>query len=220
MNKKILIVDDHKSVGEGYKRWLEVDGYSVSVFSSIDKNFLKEIHSQKPNLILMDIDLNNKEIDGFKLSSELSRKYPDIKIIFCTHYSDCETIKKAFESGGSGFFSKSDELKFLKEGIERVLEGFLYLSPSAIKKIINYLIEKKVIIKQEAIKNNHNLTAKETMILNYISEGLTNKEIAQKIATNEKNVKNIIAAILVKLEAKNRAHAVKKAMECALLSSP
>ena len=202
---KVFILDDHDSVRESYKRCLESFGYEVVGESRNFEEFLKVYKKNPPDVILMDIEFPDSQLGGIESAKELLKKDKNLKIIFITHYSEPEIIKKAIDSGATGYFAKADGLNCLKEAIENVCRGILYISPTAVKNIINsFQIGNIPLI----TKQKFNLTEGELAILNFVASGLTNKEIASQLHTNEKRIKNIISNIIYKLGAKNRANAV------------
>ncbi len=207
---KLFILDDHDSVRESYKQWLTSEGYEIVGEGRSIKDCVQIVKKAKPDIVLMDIDFPEKEKGGLIAASRIKREIKDVKIIFISHYNDPDVIAEAFNSGADGYFSKSDELKFLKETIEKVYNNYTIVSPTVTKNLLKTISGKSYHIQYSHIKPKINLTNQETIVLNYIAEGLSNKEIAQKLNTNEKRIKNIISNILVKLEARNRAHAVAK----------
>lgn len=206
---KIFIFDDHDSVRESYKRWLQTEGFEIVGEERSITNCVQIVKKYNPDIILMDIDFPEGEKAGLTACKNIKKHLPEVKVVFVTHYNECAIVSEAFSYGADGYFSKSDELKFLKETIQKVYDGYTYTSPTVVKKLVE-MNKNKPVVPIQTKKLPVYLTTQEEKVLNYIAQGLTNKEIAQKLATNEKRVKNIIANILVKLEAKNRAHAVTK----------
>ncbi len=206
---KIFIFDDHSSVRESYRRWLEVEGFEITgMEGGYSRKSVQTVRNLKPDIILMDIDMQGGK-EGFNASKKILKNIPNAKIIFVTHYNEFAMVKEAFQHGAHGYFSKSDDLQFLKEAIGMVCKGHVYLSPTATDVIVNSLKQNKHSSGLQAnAKELFNLTRQETTILNYIAQGLANKEIATKLSTNEKRIKNIVFSVLAKLGAKNRAHAV------------
>ncbi|MEO0296917.1 MAG: response regulator transcription factor [candidate division WOR-3 bacterium] len=202
---KIFILDDHDSVRESYKRYFESYGYEVIGESKDFDGLLSFLNKNSPHIVLMDIDFPDNPVGGIEKAKELLRQNKDLKIVFITHYTEPEIIKNAIESGAIGYFTKADGLKCLKEAIENSYNGNLYISPTAIKNIIKALDKLPVSFKKY---QNFNLSEKEIEILNLVAEGLTNKEIAKKLGTSEKRIKNTISTIIYKLGAKNRANLV------------
>jgi len=200
---KIYLIEDHDSVRESYIRWLEIEGFEiVGEENSINVNFNKII-DKKPDVVLLDIDLPGDKLGGFKVAVELLSK-TSIKIIFITHYDEPEIIFEAFKIGASGYFTKRDNFKFLIQIIKNVAEGYKSISPYALANLIKI----KYVNNNSTLNKNFALTELELKILKFIADGLTNKEIADKLHLTEKRVKDIISNIMLKMDAKNRTHAV------------
>lgn len=212
---KISIYDDHASVRESYKRWLSASGFEVVSDSGELDKLTDDIKKHKPDIILMDIDFPNKPNGGINACKTLTQTSSpkgslgtNVKVVFVTHYNEPEIIISAFNAGATGYFSKSDELKFLREIIEKAHHGYISISPSALKSLLKSHFENfRVNINKQPTHDFH-LTEEEIKTLTYIAQGLSNKEIARKLLTNEKRIKNITSNILLKIGAKNRAHAV------------
>ncbi len=124
---KIFIFDDHDSVRESYVRWLGFEGYQVLGGEKSLKNCLELLKKHHPGIVLLDIDYPEEEVAGIKAAKKIAGELPSIKTIFVSHYIDSNIIAKAFASGAGGYFAKSDELKFLKEVIDKVSEDPLYV---------------------------------------------------------------------------------------------
>jgi len=207
----IFIIDDHDSVRQSYIRWLELEGFTIAGDEKNPNLAIEEIKKKKPTVILTDIDFPTNKLGGIELAKEIIKNYKDAKIAFITHYTEPEVIIHSLLTGALGFFAKIDDLSHLKEIITKVADGYTCLSPTALKKLIEHL-SKSTMPPETALKN-FNLTNSEIKILKLIAQGLTNKEIAREMAINEKKVKDMISNICIKLEAKNRAHAVAIAIK-------
>jgi DNA-binding NarL/FixJ family response regulator len=210
---KVYLIDDHDSVRQSYIRWLENEDIEIVGDENSTNVSIKKIVDKKPDIVLLDIDFPNEHLGGFKIAEELLNK-AKAKIIFITHYDEPEIIFEAFKIGASGYFNKRDNLKFLIQIIHNVSEGCLAISPNALSNLIkiNYVSNNSLVHK------NFALTDQELKVLKFISDGLTNKEIAGKLSLTEKRVKDIISNIMLKMDAKNRAHAVAIAIKNNLIN--
>ncbi len=213
---RVFIIDDHDSVRESYKRWLEVEGFNVVGEAKTFSSCVQSIKKSKPDVVLMDIDFQDDEKGGIKGAKIILKEVGNVKIVFVTHYTEPEIIVEAFTAGCIGYFTKADELKSLKEIIEKAYQGHYSISPTALKNLIEAVRKSPTTIPSPKRKI-YQLTEQELKVLNFIAQGLSNKEIAQRLYTNEKRIKNITANILLKLEAKNRAHAVAKGISQGLI---
>lgn len=211
---KIFIIDDHDSVRESYIRWLNVEGFKIVGDDNSLNVSVQNIINTKPDIVLLDIDFPNNNFGGLEFAKSLLTK-KEIKIVFLSHYDEPEIILKAFKSGAIGYFNKKDNFKHIVAIIKNAFEGCLSISPSALKKLVNINYSEEENIPHK----DFGLTTSELKILGYISEGLTNKEIAGLLSFNEKKIKDIISHLLLKLEAKNRAHAVAIAIKNNLIKA-
>lgn len=213
---RIFIFDDHDSVRESYIRWLEFEGFEVVGEEKTIQNCIELLKKADPDIVLLDIDYPTEEFAGIKAAKKISSELPGIKTIFTSHYNEPSIIALALSSGASGYFAKSDELKFLKEVIEKATDGLLGLSPTATRKVVE-AIQKRG--RNEVVeRRDFSLTQQEHQVLTFITQGLSNKEIAEKLHTNEKRIKNVVAALLAKMGAGNRAHAVAIAIKYGIVS--
>jgi DNA-binding NarL/FixJ family response regulator len=213
----VFIIDDHDSVRQSYIRWIEAEGFTIAGDEKYPDKAVEKIKKTTPDVILMDIDFPNDKFGGIELAKEIINNYKNAKITFITHYTEPEIITWALSTGALGYFAKIDNLSHLKEAIEKTADGYIYISPTAMKKLIEHLSKTTPKEPQITTVKNFNLTETEIKVLKLISQGLTNKEIARELATNEKKVKDIISNICTKLEAKNRAHAVTIAIKYNLI---
>jgi len=214
-NITIFIFDDHDSVRESYARWLQYEGFEVVGGQSSLDNCLEVLNKCHPRVVLMDIDYPSGEFSGIAVAKNISQELPRTRVVFASHYNDPEIIARSLASGACGYFAKSDELRFLREVIEKAAEGYTGLSPTAAKKLVEAVVQKPRT--QLTGGSRFHLTPQEHQVLVYIARGLSNKEIAEEVGTNEKRIKNVIAALLAKLDAKNRAQAVVVAMRDGLI---
>ncbi len=209
---KIMIYDDHTSVRESYKRWLEGYHHNVVFDSGIISNWFNDIKIHKPDILLIDIDFPENSRAGLDYCKKIMNEFNSIKIVFVSHFSEPEIIIDAIKSGAKGYFTKCDELKSLLEIIEKVSKDQYAFSPTVINSLITLLINLPAgSTKTKRSKIFDSLSKDELFILNLIAAGYSNKEIADKLRTNEKRIKNLISNLLIKLNSKNRAHLVTKA---------
>lgn len=206
---KVFILDDHSSVRESYKRWLESNNYTVVGDCGDLKECFTLLSRTDCDIVLVDIDFPGQHLGGITECKKLKEKFPGLKVIFVTHYSEPEIVLSGMQAGADGYFTKSDELKYLKRIIEDVLSNYKSLSPTALKSILkNFTKPPKINRIQKHGSLIDIITESDKNILRLISQGLSNKEIANALNTNEKRIKNEISTLLLKIGAKNRAQAI------------
>lgn len=194
---KLLIVDDEKLIREGLKIML-------SIFEDIDvvgtaENGYKALEFCKGNevdVVLMDIRM--KECDGVMGTRLIKEQFSKIKVIILTTFKDKEYIQDAMKYGAFGYMLKDSSHDVIYEGIKTAYKGNMVVHPEVATKMMdNSICNKKDIDK-------FGLSEKEIKIIEFIANGLTNKEISEEIFLSEGTVKNNITNILSKLELRDR----------------
>ncbi len=124
--KSALIVEDFRPIAEIWRSTLAKENFEP--IKIIDNTDLVEdcIVELNPSLILMDINLNGSR-DGIETTEDLIKKMPDLKIIILTMHAQPHLFEKALESGASGYIVKSSPIKELRDAVEVVLNGGIYI---------------------------------------------------------------------------------------------
>lgn len=202
MNKKITIVlvDDHHLFRDGIKFVLsKVSDYSIVGEASNGVEFLELLEEEVPDLVLMDIAMS--EMDGIEATRKALKVYPELKVIALSSYGDEIYYKQMIEAGARGFLTKSSNVDEFEFAIKSVINGNNYFSQDLLNKIVlNIPGEKK-----ESNKLTLKLTNREKDVLNLICQGLSNKEIAEKLFISPKTVDNHRTSLLSKTSSKNTA---------------
>ncbi len=203
---KLFIVDDHYMVIEGIHSLLqnEMDiewmGHAMNAASCLA--FLQQ---EKPDVILMDINLPDKS--GIDLCKEVKEKYPAIFILGLSTFNQQSFIEKMIGSGASGYVIKNATQQELMEAIHTVVKGKEYLSFDA-----------AVALRKPDTQNNTPvITRREKEVLELITEGMTNNEIARQLFISSTTVDTHRKNLLSKLRAKNTASLVRIATQLKLV---
>ena len=203
---KLFIVDDHYMVIEGIHSLLqnEMDiewmGHAMNAASCLA--FLQQ---EKPDVILMDINLPDKS--GIDLCGEVKEKYPAIFILGLSTFNQQSFIEKMIGSGASGYVIKNATQQELMEAIHTVVKGKEYLSFDA-----------AVALRKPDTQNNTPvITRREKEVLELITEGMTNNEIARQLFISSTTVDTHRKNLLSKLRAKNTASLVRIATQLKLV---
>jgi len=199
--KKILLIEDHPVVAEGISKIVkQIDFVDEFSFASSGKIALKMISDNKPDLILLDINL--PDISGTELCKEIKKKNPEIKIIALSSYNQKSYIEVMLKNGASGYILKNATADEIIWGIREVSDGKLHLCHEA-SEIMN---------DKNTVKNIL-LSPREKEVLCLIAEGFTNPEIAEKLFISPLTVDSHRKNLLLKLSARNTASLIKTAFE-------
>tara|TARA_Y100000389_G_scaffold190325_1_gene215046 strand:+ start:1171 stop:1824 length:654 start_codon:yes stop_codon:yes gene_type:complete len=196
---KVLVVDDHPLVNAGVKSLLsdKHPDWTITTLSNYE-DALNYKKIDKTDIALIDVRLGDKS--GLNLAKKYKEKHPDQKIIMFTSFADKKALKTSKEIGAEGFLLKTTQIDELEKAISNVLKGKLYYPETKLNKG-----QYNLIIANTKIQS---LSKKQRMILNLLSDGLNNKEIAEEMYVSEKTVKNYLTIIYKKIECKSRAEAI------------
>lgn len=162
-----------------------------------------------PDLILMDIGLPGMSgIEGIRRAKEIS---PSVKIVMLTVFEDTDNIIQAIAAGASGYLHKGAPIKSTVESLKSILAGGAPISPQIARKML------EVFADQAAPAADYDLTPREREILKLLVDGLTKKEIADKLFLSFHTIDNHLRNIYTKLRVQSRSSAVSKALKERLL---
>lgn len=196
---KILIVDDEKLIREGLKIMLSTFD-DIEVVDTAENGYkaLEVCKNKDIDVVLMDIRM--KDCDGVMGTRLIKEQFTKIKVIILTTFKDKEYIQDALKYGAFGYLLKDSSHQVIYEGIKTAYMGNMVVHPDVANEILsnnNYSLNDKEI-------KRYDFSDKELQIIKYIAEGLTNKEISEKLYLSEGTIKNNITNILAKLNLRDR----------------
>lgn len=196
---KILIVDDENLIREGLKLMLSTfDDIEVVATAENGYKALEVCKNQDIDIVLMDIRM--KDCDGVMGTRLIKEQFTKIKVIILTTFNDKEYIKSALNYGAFGYMLKDSSHNVIYEGVKAAFMGNMVVHPEVADKMLSN--EKEGLNIKELEK--YNFSEKELKIIKLIAEGLTNKEISEKIYLSEGTIKNNITNILAKSNLRDR----------------
>ncbi len=207
--KRVLIVDDHEVVRLGLKALLErrtdflVVGEAGTAREAVEKALA--LH---PDIVLMDIRLPGAS--GIEACEQIVNQLPETRVVMLTSYAEDEMLFSAIRAGASGYVLKQIGSDDLIRALEAVGRGEALLDPAVTQRVFQ---EVRRAVKEEEAAAFANLTQQEKHVLLLVSEGKTNREIAQALFLGEGTVRNYVSSILAKLGVNNRAEAAAYAVE-------
>ncbi|MGG7143331.1 response regulator [Clostridium nigeriense] len=196
---KILIVDDEKLIREGLKLMLSTFD-DIEVVDTAENGYkaLELCKTKDIDIVLMDIRM--KDCDGVMGTRLIKEQFIKIKVIILTTFNDKEYIQDALSYGAFGYMLKDSSHQVIYEGIKAAYMGNMVVHPEVASKILTKSSEGLKYGELEKYK----FSDKELKIIKYIAEGLSNKEISEKIYLSEGTIKNNITNILSKLSLRDR----------------
>jgi DNA-binding NarL/FixJ family response regulator len=206
---RILIVDDHEVVRLGLRALLDRHpNFNVVDEASTAREALQKTLLHQPDVVVMDIRMPGRS--GIDVCEDIVEKLPDTKVIILTSYAEDELLFDAISAGACGYVLKQIGSDDLVSAIETVGRGEALLDPAVTRRVFERVREAA---RQETAAAFAELTDQELRILSHVSEGKTNREIADALFLGEGTVRNYVSSILGKLDLTNRAEAAAYAVE-------
>lgn len=201
---RIIIADDHAVVRAGLKSLLDNET-DITVIADVGsgEEAVEQSLAFKPDIVLMDIRMPGG-ISGIEACEQIVSKEPDIRIVMLTSYAEDELVMDAIRAGAVGYVLKRVDSAKLISDIRKVAEGEAVIDSAVVRTILSEVRE-AAHIKESSVFAD--LSERELHILALIAEGLTNREIAQRLYLGEGTVRNYVGKILSTLHVANRAEA-------------
>ncbi|CAH1201922.1 Transcriptional regulatory protein LnrK [Paenibacillus plantiphilus] len=195
---KVLIVDDDALIRDGLKVLLELeDDIEVMGTAQNGQEAFDQCRNGRPDLVLMDIRM--PIMDGVLGTKLIKDHWPDIKVVILTTFKDDEYIKEAVRSGAEGYILKNQTADSIIESLRTVGKG-----NSVFQKEVAGALSAMIGEDKKKSPGHTELTAKELAILQLVGEGMSNKEIAEKLYLSEGTTRNYVTGLLDKLQLRDR----------------
>jgi len=205
-----LIVDDHPMYRQGIRSALSiVAGFEVVGEASNGEEAIEQATSLMPDIILMDIQM--PDTSGIVATRKILDVSPHIGIIIVTMFDDDDSLFSALRAGARGYLLKGAEHEEIARSVKAVAAGEAIFSAPIATRIIDYFSAPKS--RQQILPE---LTNREREVLELVANGISNKEIAQKLVISPKTVRNHVHNIFTKLHVNSRFQAIMLAREAGL----
>ena len=204
---KVLVADDHRLMIEGVRAAL-ADAEDIEVVGEAinGAQVLPLTHRLRPDLVLLDLSM--PLMDGLACLAQLRQRFPEIKVVILSAYSEPERIQAALGAGASGYIVKGVDSRDLAATLRQMLEENVYMTIG--------LPEPGKTAGADAA----GLTEREVEILNLIAQGHSNGHVAQELFVTEQTVKFHLTNIYRKLKVSNRTEAARAAYRLGLVQNP
>jgi DNA-binding NarL/FixJ family response regulator len=204
----VILVDDHEVVRLGLMTLLEDIAWVrlVAEAGSADEA-IRMVADHQPDVVVMDIRMPGSS--GLDACQEITRRWPDIKVVMLTSFMDDELIFQAIQAGASGYVLKQVGNESLIKALGAVRRGEALLDPAVTQRVLQRVRETETDREAAAFRD---LSEREMEVLSLVAQGKSNGEIASDLYLSEKTVRNHVSAILSKLALTNRIEAATYAV--------
>lgn len=200
---KVLIVEDHALVREGLllaMRGLEADTETLGAQDADEGLRLLETHA---DIDLVMLDLMLPGTSGMAFLGAIRKRFPTIPVVILSALDDPDTASRAMRHGASGFVPKSSSTEILLSALRQVLDGEVYLPPD-----MREAMERSDGNRGRSLAERYGLTAAQMRVLELLTQGKTNRQIAEMLGVTEGTVKIHVSAIFKALNVSNRSQAL------------
>ncbi len=199
---KVFLIDDHNIVRDGLRLILESDSrISVCGEASSLQEAIDILQDTDPDVILLDFRLPDG--DGVNGCLAIKRRFPNIKVVILTAFRQNQMVIETIRAGADGYLLKNIDSLDLIKNIIRVHEGDCVLDVTVTEGVFNNISGND----SELAAEGSNLSCKEKAIIEILSQGKSNCEIAEVMGISEKTVRNYVSSIFKKLNVSNRTEA-------------
>jgi DNA-binding NarL/FixJ family response regulator len=205
MTTTVVLVDDHTMLRQGLRRALEAEGVKVVGEASDGDEGVKIALATKPDVVLMDVSMPGS--DGIDATRKLVGADNRQRVVMLTMHVDRDIIDRAIKAGAVGYLTKDASISEVIEAIRLAANGDRPMSPRLAAAMLN-----EVKKDAEAL-----ISAREEEVLQLVADGLGTTEIADKLYISQKTVKNHLASIYEKLNARDRTQAVLMAVKMGIV---
>jgi two-component system, NarL family, response regulator DevR len=197
---RVFLLDDHEVVRRGVRELIEAEDDMVVVGEAgTAEEALGRIPATTPDVAVLDVRLPDG--DGIEVCRDVRSKHPEISCIMLTSFADDEAVYAAIMAGASGYVLKQVRGSDLIDGIRRVARGDSLLDPTVTTRLLDRIRHQGDADELAALSDQ------ERKILDLIAEGLTNRQIGERMYLAEKTVKNYVSNLLSKMGMSRRTEA-------------
>lgn len=197
---RVVMIDDHEIVRNGLKHILEGDPEFLVVGEADDgPSGVATVEATRPDIVLLDVRLPT--IDGPEICRLLRERVPGSRILILSAFGDDDLVYQCLVNGAGGYVLKDIVHLDLKKSLRAVARGESVLDP----RVAGAVIER---LKHPTEPPTHNLPPHQVSVLRLMSQGFSNREIAERLYLSENTVKGYVQEILRRLNARNRLEAV------------
>jgi two-component system response regulator DevR len=198
---RVFLLDDHEIVRRGIANLLTSEGdIEVVGEAGTAAEALARIPASRPDIAVLDARLPDGS--GIDVCRDIRSNQPSIRCLILTSYDDNDAVFAAVMAGASGYLLKEVRGTSLVEAIRQVAAGRSLLDPSVTERLLDKLRQPAAVDQRLAA-----LTEREKEILDLIADGLTNRQIGERLFLAEKTVKNYVSGLLAKLGMQRRTQA-------------
>ena len=205
---RLLLVDDHTLLRQGLRRAVEEAGFDVVGEAGDGQEALHLAVTLRPDLVLMDVTM--PVLDGIEATRRLRHSVPEARVVILTMHGEEETVDQALRAGAVAYLLKDCSTDQVAETLRAVADGDTDLSADLARSLLAELPGPEPAVATA-------LSTREVEVLQMFADGCSTVEVGQRLYISAKTVKNHLASIYEKLDARDRTQAVLTAVRMGII---
>jgi DNA-binding NarL/FixJ family response regulator len=207
-----MLADDHRMLREGLRRSMTEEGFDIVGEAQDGVEAVELAERLVPDVILMDVSMPN--CNGVEACRQVKQRISGTRIVMLTMHADKEVLTDAIRAGASGYLVKDCSTDEIAEAVRMAAQGDTVLSPQLAKSMLDEVrrLDEKARAEDERV-----VTKREEEVLQLIADGCSTPEVAERLYISQKTVKNHLASIYQKLDARDRTQAVLQAVRMGIV---
>lgn len=201
----VMLVDDHTMLRQGLRRSLEHEGLQVVAEASNGSEAVRMALAHRPDVVLMDVSM--PDVDGIEATRQLMRADARQRVVMLTMHVDRDVIERSVKAGAVGYVTKDSSVKEVVLAVRMAADGNKVLSPRVAG-----------VMRDEPLRTDALLSPREEELLQYVADGLSTADVAERMCISPKTVKNHLASIYDKLGAHDKTQAVLSAVRLGIVT--
>ena len=212
MTIRVLLADDHRMLREGLRRSLSEEGFDIVGEAENGEQAVQLAAELKPDVILMDVSM--PELDGVEATRAIKAVEGAPKVVMLTMHADKEVLAEAIRAGATGYLVKDCSIDEIAEAVRMAMQGDTALSAQLAASMLD---EVRRVDPPNTSDDDRVITKREEEVLQLIADGCSTPEVAEQLYISQKTVKNHLASIYQKLDARDRTQAVLQAVRMGIV---
>ncbi len=212
MTIRLMLADDHRMLREGLSRSMSEHGFDVVGEARDGVEAVNMAYSLSPDVILMDVSM--PEMDGVEACRQVRAAVPGTKVVMLTMHADQEVLANAIRAGACGYLVKDCSTEEIAGAVRMASNGDTALSPQLAASMLDEVRK----LDMAPTREDRVVTKREEEVLQLIADGCSTSEVADQMYISQKTVKNHLASIYQKLDARDRTEAVLQAVRMGIVS--
>ena len=209
MSVRLLLADDHRILREGLRRSLQAQGFDVVGEAGDGAEAVELAADLRPDVVLMDLSM--PVLGGIEATRRIREDLPEVRVVVLTMHADDTTMAQALRAGADGYLVKDCSTDEIAATLTLVAAGQTGVSRDVAASMLHEVRSTQAATTEEIVSR------REEEVLQLIADGCSSAEVAERLFISQKTVKNHLASIYAKLDARDRTQAVLRAVRMGIV---